>query len=121
MPLGRSLPDGIDRFRLAVAVVVVPLLLVIVVASGDHAVPSLLGVVVLGVGWICASVFDAVRWHEYYHLANAIWLSVSGLLLLVAGDDAVPLVVVFLGLGAAGIVAEAYNLRNGTTYLRYES
>lgn len=121
MPLDRRLPDGVDRFRLAVAAVVVPLLLAMVVATEGRVTPSLLGIVVLGVAWIGASVFDAVRSHEYYHLANAVWLVAIGLLLFARGDEAGPLLAVFVGLGVAGILAEAYNLHAGTTYLRFES
>jgi|GEM_PF-4337831 len=109
--------DHASGWALALAVLVIAVLGLALLRDPSPD-PAFVGVAVLGSAWVLATVFDAVRHHEYFHVANAVCVTALGVLLFLGGDDAVPFVALFVGIGVAGIVAEVYNLRNDTSHLR---
>jgi hypothetical protein len=113
-----TLRDRVNASRLAVFLALAAVLATLVGLANEPLTVEFVAMAVVGVGFFAASVFDAVREHPLYELASAVHTAVVFVLLYVALYEGVFLLAL-AGLAVVGVGVELYNLRHGTSYLRF--
>lgn len=112
-----TLRDRVSASRLAVFLALAAVLAALVGLANEPLTVEFVAMAVV-LGFFAASVFDAVREHPLYELASAVHTAVVFVLLYVALYEGVFLLAL-AGLAVVGVGVELYNLRNGTSYLRF--
>ncbi|SFR35797.1 hypothetical protein SAMN04487947_0372 [Halogeometricum rufum] len=113
-----TLRDRVSASRLAVFLALAAVLAALVGPANEPLTVEFVAMAVVVLGIFAASVFDAVREHPLYELASAVHTAVVFVLLYVALYEGVFLLAL-AGLAAVGVGVELYNLRHGTSYLRF--
>lgn len=113
-----TLRDRVSASRLAVFLALAAVLAALVGLANEPLTVEFVAMAVVVLGFFAASVFDAVREHPLYELASAVHTAVVFVLLYVALYEGVFLLAL-AGLAVGGVGVELYNLRNGTSYLRF--
>ena len=108
----------VSASRLAVFLALAAVLAALVGLANEPLTVEFVAMAVVVLGFFAASVFDAVREHPLYELASAVHTAVVFVLLYVALYEGVFLLAL-AGLAAVGVGVELYNLRHGTSYLRF--
>ncbi|MDS0295822.1 hypothetical protein [Halogeometricum luteum] len=114
------LRERVSPSRVGALLVVTALLVVLVLALDQPLTAEFVALSVVVLGFMTASVFDAVRSHPLYTLASVVELSVVFWVLYLGGAGGL----FFLALAClalVGVAVELYNYRNGTSYLRFEA
>jgi hypothetical protein len=110
--------DRVSASRLAVFLALAAVLAALVGLANEPLTVEFVAMAVVVLGFFAASVFDAVREHPLYELASAVHTAVVFVLLYVALYEGVFLLAL-AGLAVVGVGVELYNLRHGTSYLRF--
>jgi hypothetical protein len=105
---------------LAVFVVFLAIFGVAAVFTDEPLGLTVLVMAVLVTGYLLASAFDRVRDHPLFDVANAVWLTVLFTLWYASTGFQNVIILAFVVLAAVGVVVEAYNYRNDTSYLRID-
>ena len=113
-----TLRDRVSASRLAVFLALAAVLAALVGLANEPLTVEFVAMAVVVLGFFAASVFDAVREHPLYELASAVHTAVVFVLLYVALYEGVFLLAL-AGLAVGGVGVELYNLRHGTSYLRF--
>lgn len=113
-----TLRDRVNASRLAVFLALAAVLAALVGLANEPLTVEFVAMAVVVLGFFAASVFDAVREHPLYELASAVHTAVVFVLLYVALYEGVFLLAL-AGLAVVGVGVELYNLRHGTSYLRF--
>lgn len=114
-----SLRDRVSPYRIGAFLIVAALLAALVLVFDQPLTVEFGVLTVLLLGFMAASVFDAVRSHPLYTLASTVETAlVFGV--LYAGGAGGPFFLALACLAFVGAAVELYNYRNGTEYLRID-
>ena len=112
--------DQVHEPNLVFAVVLIALVGVALLFS-DQPIGLLYGVsLVVAVAFLLVTAYEPIREDDRYHLGTTVVVTALFGIWWLAAEQPARFPAVITGLGAIGVLVELYNLRAGTSYLRFD-